>query len=231
MKTRKNWRGIPGLGVTRRQARRPRCQAPGALLLGAGLLLAGLAGVAHAAEPAQRVAAAAPSPAPCPALLGRSLPRLQDEKPQNLCQYSGRVLVVVNTASFCGFTPQYRGLEALSRKYESRGLVVLGFPSHDFNQEPAGGQEIAAFCENTYGVRFPMFMKSKVKADPKAATPDPAVNPLYADLARLSGEGPRWNFHKYLVARDGHTVRSYGSRVDPQDPDFVRDVERLLDAK
>src|SRR4051812_24570472 len=98
--------------------------------------------------------------APCPALLDRSMPRLQDERAQNLCQYAGRVVVVVNTASFCGYTPQYKGLEALQSRYSSRGLVVLGFPSNDFGkQEPGTNKEIADFCENTFGVKFPMFAK------------------------------------------------------------------------
>ena len=163
----------------------------------------------------------------CPALLDRQMPRLQDEKPQNLCQYAGQVLLVVNTASFCGFTPQYTALEALYARLRPRGLVVLGFPSNDFGaQEPGSGQEISAFCENTFGVKFPMFAKSRV-----AASAGAAVNPLFADLAKRTGKPPQWNFHKYLIARDGQTVLSHAGEVDPQDPAFVRDIEKLLSAK
>jgi len=163
----------------------------------------------------------------CPALLDRQALRLQDEKPQNLCQYSGRVVLVVNTASFCGFTPQYKSLEALYDKYRERGLVVLGFPTNDFGaQEPGNNKEIADFCESTFGVRFPMFVKTRVV--PGAGGP---IDPFFAELGQRTGKAPQWNFHKYLISRDGQTVRSYPSKTDPQDRDFVRDVEKLLDAK
>jgi glutathione peroxidase len=164
--------------------------------------------------------------APCGTLLDRSVPRLQDERPQNLCQYAGQVVVVVNTASFCGFTPQYKSLESLYERYRSRGLVVLGFPSNDFSQEPGSNKDVAEFCENTFGVKFPMFSKSRVSAAAGAE-----LNPLFADLARVSGAAPKWNFHKYLIARDGHAVLSRGSDVDPQSRTFVQDIEKLLDAK
>jgi glutathione peroxidase len=170
--------------------------------------------------------AKAASPA-CSSLLAREFPRLQDEKPQNLCQYAGQVIVVVNTASFCGFTPQYRSLEQLHSRYRERGLVVLGFPSNDFGaQEPGSGAEIAAFCENTFGVKFPMFAKSRV-----AASAGASANPLFADLAQRTGQWPRWNFHKYLVARDGTTATSFASEVDPLDKAFVSRVETLLAAR
>lgn len=163
----------------------------------------------------------------CSTLLTREFPRLQDEKPQSLCQYAGKVVVVVNTASFCGFTPQYKSLEALYARYKDRGLVVLGFPSNDFGaQEPGSGAEIAAFCENTFGVKFPMFAKSRV-----AASAGAAANPLIADLAQRTGQWPRWNFHKYVIARDGSAVTSHVSDVDPLDKPFIRQVESLLDAK
>jgi glutathione peroxidase len=183
-----------------------------------------LALAAFAAAGTRPAAAATPACAP---LLAREFPRLQDEKTQNLCQYAGRVIVVVNTASFCGFTPQYKSLEALYARYKDRGLVVLGFPSNDFgSQEPGSGAEIAAFCENTFGVKFPMFAKSRV-----AASAGAAANPLIADLAQRTGQWPRWNFHKYLIARDGGTVTSHVSDVDPLDKTFIRQVERLIDAK
>ncbi|HSV71274.1 MAG TPA: glutathione peroxidase [Methylibium sp.] len=160
--------------------------------------------------------------ATCPALLDRTLPRLQDEKPQNLCQYAGKVVVVVNTASFCGFTPQYKGLEALHARYQARGLVVLGFPSNDFSQEPGANKEIAAFCESTYGVKFPMFAKTRVKGE--------AADPLYAELAKRTGKAPGWNFHKYVIDRQGESVRSYATVVSPDSTSFIADIERLLDS-
>jgi len=165
-------------------------------------------------------AMAAPPPA-CPPLLDRSFPRLQDEKPQSLCQYAGQVILVVNTASYCGFTKQYKGLEALHARFKDRGFVVLGFPSNDFGgQEPGSGQEIAAFCQNTFGVKFPMFAKSSVRGD--------AANPLFVDLARISGSTPKWNFHKYLIARDGRTVVARTSLTGPEDRDFVEVIETML---
>lgn len=162
--------------------------------------------------------------ASCPALLDRSIPRLQDEKPQNLCQYAGKVVVIVNTASYCGFTSQYKGLEALHARYQPRGLVVLGFPSNDFGaQEPGSNQDIAAFCENTFGVKFPMFTKTSVKGG--------AASPLFADLAKRTGKTPGWNFHKYVVSRDGQTVLSFPSDVEPEDKRLTGELEKLLDSK
>jgi glutathione peroxidase len=162
----------------------------------------------------------------CPAVLNHVIPRLQDEKPQNLCQFVGRVIVVVNTASYCGFTPQYKGLETLYERYQARGLTVLGFPSNDFgSQEPAENQKIADFCESTFGVRFPMFVKSHVT--PSSSQP----NPLFTALIQRSGVSPEWNFHKYLIGRDGQTIRSFASNIDPQDRGFLQEVEKLLDAK
>jgi glutathione peroxidase len=162
----------------------------------------------------------------CPALLQQSQPRLQDEKPVNLCDYAGKVVLVVNTASYCGYTPQYKSLEALAATYKPRGLVVLGFPSNDFGgQEPGSNADIAAFCENTFGVKFPMFAKSSVA--PGAGR---KLNPLFVALEKRSGQVPQWNFHKYLVSRDGATVVSHNSDVDPQDPKFLKDLEKLLKA-
>jgi glutathione peroxidase len=159
----------------------------------------------------------------CPALLQHTFLRLQDEKQQALCQYSGKVLLVVNTASFCGFTRQYLGLEALHAKYKDRGLVVLGFPSNDFSQETGSNQEIAAFCENTFNVKFPMFTKSSVTGR--------AANPLFKQLASTTGTTPRWNFYKYLISRDGLKVSGYNSTVEPENPRFLKDLENLLAAK
>lgn len=166
---------------------------------------------------------AAHAAASCPSLLQRDMPRLQDEKPQPLCQYAGKVVLVVNTASFCGFTPQYKALESLSSRYAAKGLVVLGFPSGDFgNQEYGSNKEIAEFCENTFNVKFPMFSKSSVSAG-KAD-----LNPLFADLAKRTGEAPKWNFHKYLISRDGQQVLSFGSKVDPEGAAFTQALDKLL---
>ncbi len=183
------------------------------------------AAAATAAAPSTATAttpATAPATAAgdCAPLLRHSFDRLQDEKPQALCQYAGKVVLVVNTASFCGFTPQYKGLEALHAKYKDRGLVVLGFPSNDFSQEAGSNKQIADFCESTFGVKFPMFVKSSVRgAD---------ANPLFRELAKQTGKSPSWNFHKYLIGRDGKVVDSYGSMVPPDNPSFVKDVERQL---
>lgn len=165
--------------------------------------------------------------AACPALLQQTLPRLQDEKPIPLCNFAGRVLVVVNTASKCGYTPQYKSLETLSERYKARGLVVLGFPSNDFGgQEPGNNAAIAEFCENTFAVKFPMFTKTTVKAGLGAP-----VNPLFATLAARTGKAPQWNFHKYIVSRNGEIVVSHGSDTDPLDAAFLQDVDRLLKLK
>jgi len=155
--------------------------------------------------------------AACPPLLDRTMDTIL-EKPQSLCEYAGSVVLVVNTASQCGYTPQYEALEALYRKYRERGLVVLGFPSNDFGgQEPGSNKDIAAFCINQYAIDFPMFAKTELKK-----------NPLYADLLRASGSAPRWNFHKYLIGRDGRQVLAFDTRVAPNDPRLVAALENML---
>jgi glutathione peroxidase len=157
----------------------------------------------------------------CPALLQHQFARLQDDSPQNLCQYAGKAVLVVNTASFCGFTNQYEGLEALYAKYEKRGLLVLGFPSNDFGkQEPGSSKDIAAFCFHTYGVKFPMFSKTVVAG--------PRKNAFYAALEKATGEAPKWNFHKYLIDPSGRVVASFASDVTPQSPKLVSALERVL---
>jgi glutathione peroxidase len=156
----------------------------------------------------------------CPSLLNRSLDNVH-EKPQSLCDYAGSVLLVVNTASECGYTPQYEGLEALHRKYRARGLVVLGFPMNDFGgQEPGSNKQIAEFCVNQYAIDFPMFAKTELK-----------TNSLYAALASETGQRPKWNFHKYLVDRSGKRVQSFDTRVAPEDPKLVAAIEKLLEDK
>ena len=170
------------------------------------------------------VFSAAVHAADCPPLLDAALPTLSDDKPSSICQYRGKVLLVVNTASRCGYTPQYEGLETLYRRYKDRGLVVLGFPSNDFGaQEPGSNREIARFCEANYGVSFPMFTKTSVAR----GTP----NPFYQKLARATGTAPAWNFHKYLIDRSGSSVQSFDTQVEPGNPKFVREIERLLAAR
>jgi glutathione peroxidase len=156
----------------------------------------------------------------CPALLNKSMARLQDDKPQDLCQYSGKVLLVVNTASYCGYTPQYEGLEALHARYAARGLVVMGFPSNDFNQEAGDSKKIAELCFNTYGVKFPMFASSSVKGKD--------ANPLFAQLAQATGKQPAWNFNKYLVDRAGKPVAYYPSKTTPDSAELTAAIEKAL---
>jgi glutathione peroxidase len=159
----------------------------------------------------------------CPAVLQYTVDRLQDEKPQNLCQYAGQVVLVVNTASFCGFTPQYKSLEELYARYKDKGLVVLGFPSNDFSQEPANNQKIADFCENTYGVKFPMFSKTTVRGSD--------ASPLFKQLTKLTDAAPKWNFFKYVISRDGQKVQSFNSTTDPLSKGFLSEVDKLVAAQ
>jgi len=160
--------------------------------------------------------------ATCPALLNHRVQSIKGEA-MDLCQYAGRVVLVVNTASYCGFTDQYRGLEALNQKYRGRGLVVLGVPSNDFGaQEPGSNAQVADFCERTYRVRFPMLEKTVVRG--------PGASPLYRQLAEQSGSPPAWNFHKYLLGRDGRLVGGYPSGVAPESEPLVAAIERALGA-
>lgn len=158
------------------------------------------------------------------ALLDHDLRPLAGKAPVNLRQtYAGNVLLVVNTASKCGFTPQFEGLEALHAKYGGKGFAVLGFPSGDFkSQEFEDEKQIQQFCTLTYGVKFPMFEKVHVVG--KQATP------LYRDLAEASGQAPQWNFHKYLIGRDGRLIAGYGSKTAPDDPALVAAIEAALQA-
>ena len=189
----------------------------------AALLLATFA-AASFTQPAQAqaapVAALTKSPAACPALLKHSFKRLQDEAPQDLCQYAGKVVLVVNTASYCGYTKQYEGLEKIFAKYGGRGFVVLGFPSNDFNQESSNAKEIADLCFNTYGVKFPMFATTSVKG--------PQANPLHASLIKLTGQEPKWNFNKYLIGRDGKVIEYFPSKVAPEDKQLTSKIEAAL---
>jgi glutathione peroxidase len=166
-------------------------------------------------------AASAQSSGTCPSILDHRFNRLQDNAPQNLCAYAGSAVLVVNTASYCGFTEQYEGLERLHAKYAPKGLVVLGFPSNDFgNQEPGTRKEIADLCFNTYGVKFPIFAKTTVVG--------PNANSLYAALAKTTGTAPKWNFHKYLIDRSGNVIDEYPSKVAPENKRLVDDIEKAL---
>ncbi len=162
--------------------------------------------------------------AACAGALDVSYRRLASESSERLCEaYAGKVLLIVNTASKCGFTPQYEGLEALHARLGERGFAVLGFPSNDFmGQEPGSEDEIAEFCTLTYGVKFPMFEKVVVKGDD--------ATPLYRALREATGESPGWNFHKYLVDREGKVVASFGSRTKPDDAKLLEQIEALLAA-
>jgi glutathione peroxidase len=143
-------------------------------------------------------------------------------KAESLAAYRGKVLLMVNTASECGFTPQYAGLEKLWREYQDRGLVVLGFPSNDFGaQEPGSETEIKDFCSRNYGVTFPLFSKLVTKGG--------GQSPLYALLAEKHG-APQWNFHKYLVDKTGQVVGSFPSKVAPDDPKLRSAIDSALAA-
>jgi len=157
------------------------------------------------------------------ALLDQDFRRLASSEDVNLCEaYSGDVVLVVNTASKCGNTPQYDGLEKLYDEYGSQGLVVLGFPSNDFmGQEPGTEAQIEEFCRLTYGVQFPMFEKTTVKGD--------GAHPFYAALAEASGTYPTWNFHKYLIGRDGKLIAEFSPRTRPYDDELVAAVKLALE--
>jgi glutathione peroxidase len=159
----------------------------------------------------------------CPTILNHKVIGLHNE-PVPLCQYGGKVLLVVNTASECGYTPQYEGLEKLYRRYHDKGFFVLGFPANDFGgQEPGSNQEIAQFCRLNYGVTFPMFAKTSVIGA--------KANPLYRALAAQTGKPPRWNFHKYLLDRSGNPVAAFESAIEPEDPRITGQIEKLLTAR
>ncbi|RDV27351.1 glutathione peroxidase [Alteromonas aestuariivivens] len=157
----------------------------------------------------------------CPSVLKFVKRKLNSQETVNLCsEYQGKTLLIVNTASYCGFTPQFEGLEAMYEKYKDKNFAVLGFPSHDFNQEAKDEGKTAELCELTYGVKFPMFEPIAVKGDD--------ADPLYRMLSEATGEEPSWNFNKYLVDKDGNIVKHYGSRVKPTDETLVEDIERSL---
>jgi len=158
--------------------------------------------------------------AACPSVLNHKLNDL-DGNPIDLCDFAGKVVLAVNTASYCGNTPQYKGLEAIYEKYKARGLIVVGFPANDFGaQEPGSNKEIRDFCELTYGVKFPMVEKTSV-------IPGKA-NPVFAELTAMTNDAPEWNFHKYLLSRDGTQAFSYPARMPPESKEIVSRIEALL---
>ncbi|MBT0586384.1 glutathione peroxidase [Alteromonas oceanisediminis] len=157
----------------------------------------------------------------CPDLLKFVKRKLNSQETVNLCdEFQGKTLLIVNTASYCGFTPQFEGLEALYSDFKDRDFAVLGFPSHDFNQEDQDEEKTAELCELTYGVQFPMFEAVSVRGDD--------ADPLYRMLAEQSGTAPKWNFYKYLVDKNGNVVDSYSSFTKPGDEDFRADIEKAL---
>jgi len=169
----------------------------------------------------ERASPTTPPERACPTLLRHSFTPIQGGAPQSMCEYQGKVLLVVNTASQCGYTYQYDGLEALYRKFKDRGLVVIGFPSNDFGgQEPGTDKGIAEFCRTVYGVQFPMFEKQ--------AHGRLAANPLFAELVARTGQAPKWNFHKYIIDRTGARVVGFSSDTEPGSRELVGLVERLL---
>jgi glutathione peroxidase len=160
--------------------------------------------------------------AACTGPLDHRLTTLQGQA-ADLCEYQGKVVMVVNTASYCGNTPQYKALELIYEKYRDQGLVVLGFPANDFGgQEPGSNKDVADFCERTYKVRFPMFSKSSVVKG--------GDNPVVSELAASTGEWPEWNFHKYLLDRQGKPVSSIAASTNPASPAVIAQIEKLLKA-
>jgi glutathione peroxidase len=180
------------------------------------------AAAAPAAPAAPGEAAAAAAEPAKPSIYGFKMKRL-DGTDSSLSDWSGKVLLVVNTASKCGYTPQYQGLQELHTKYGPKGFEVLGFPSNDFGgQEPGTSAEISKFCISMYDVNFPMFEKIKVKGDERA--------PLYALLSDAYG-APQWNFHKYLIDKQGRPVQAFPSKVEPGSPEVAQAIEAQLAAQ
>ncbi|KRO38552.1 MAG: glutathione peroxidase [SAR86 cluster bacterium BACL1 MAG-120920-bin57] len=158
----------------------------------------------------------------CSEILDSSLRVLDSDTEQSLCEYSGKVVLVVNVASKCGYTPQYAGLQRLYSKYKEDGLVVIGIPSRDFffKQEFSEESKVAEFCSTEYGVDFPMFATAKVKGR--------KAHPLYKKLIAATGKEPSWNFNKYLIDRDGQVIGHYESSIKPESEDLVSAIQSIL---
>lgn len=182
---------------------------------------------AESAETSEAVAPpeselAAPAEAAIPSIHSLTMTML-DGTETSLADWKGKPVLIVNTASQCGHTPQYEGLQALHAKYESAGFAVLGFPSNDFGgQEPGTSKEISTFCTSIYGVNFPMFEKVKTKGEERA--------PLYALLGDAFGE-PQWNFHKYLINKQGQPIQAWASAVKPRSEEVVAAIEKAIAAQ
>ena len=185
------------------------------------------AGVDPAKVPAVSSAVTSPGPSSSSNGIGTSIydldVRTLEGAPAPLATYRGKVALIVNVASECGYTPQYAGLESLYEELAPRGFVILAFPSNDFGeQEPGAPAEIAKFAASTYHVTFPLFEKVKTSGD--------AVSPVYAIAAKVDGP-PKWNFHKYVVDRSGHVVRAFPSKVKPESDELRAAIVSALDAK
>ena len=169
-------------------------------------LLMALTGLAQAAD--------------CPDLLQGSLPKLRAKESIDLCQrYADKPLVVINTASFCGFAPQFEGLEALNQRYKAQGLEMLGVPSNDFKQESKDSAETAKVCYANYGVTFTMTEPQKVRGDD--------ATHLFQVLAKQSS-APKWNFYKYVIDRQGKVIANFSSLTKPDDPEFLAAIEKAI---
>ena len=156
----------------------------------------------------------------CSDILNTNLRVLDSDDEKNLCEYSGNVILVVNVASRCGYTPQYAGLQRLYTKFKEDGLTIIGIPSRDFFQEFSAESKVAEFCSTEYGVEFPMFATAKVKGK--------KAHPFYKKLIAASGKEPRWNFAKYLIGRDGQVIGHYKSSVTPESERLVSAIQALL---
>ncbi len=163
---------------------------------------------------------AAQSSGACPPLLDHEAQKLHSRERIDLCEFRGRPLLLVNTASFCGFTRQLDGLQALHERYRDQGLVVIGFPSHDFDQEADDEEVTAEICRINYGVTFTLLSPSAVARG--------EVNPVFAEIARQGAELPRWNFHKYVVDHEGRVTASFGSTTEPESRELREALERVL---
>lgn len=157
--------------------------------------------------------------AACADLYNHQFTTLQGEK-INLCDYQHQPILVVNTASKCGFTPQFKALEALYSKYKDRGLMVVGFPSNDFRQELSSDKQIGDFCKLTYAVKFPMVSKTSVSGA--------KANPFYKQLASKTGQAPMWNFYKYVILPGGNQVYAYSSDVKPDATEILNRIKPSL---
>lgn len=159
--------------------------------------------------------------ADCAAILQHEMPALRSTETVDLCdRFAGKPLLIVNTASFCGFTPQFKGLEAVYQKYREQGLEILGVPSNDFRQEAAQTEKVAEVCYVDYGVTFAMTSPQRVTG--------PDAHPLYRSLSNTAGQAPGWNFHKYLLDREGRVAGSFASQVAPDDPALTKAIELAL---